>query len=683
MLAAASAGAFLLLALSSGSADLQGADLQGADLQGADLQGVGSQAAGRHGVQVRVGLATDRDRVDLREATTLEVVVEGAAVDSSVRVSVRPQGSVARPWVYRLQVGAVREPNRADALAREMGRATGLPWDLAFDADTGLTKVRVGRWTRRSDAEAAKARQQAAGREAWVVEEPGELGDIELQVSASRTRRSAGPVRIRRRDGGPIRWAGTTYRGSIEVGINRRGKLNVILVTDLESYLRGVIPREMGPRIYDDLETLKAQAIAARSYALHNMGEFEAEGFDICATPRCQVFGGVSAEHPLSDRAVRETAGLVLVDEDGEIADTLYTATCGGHTEDVETVFPLKSHRYLRGVPCIEGGSTSVARHSGWEIIESRAVRALIGDLGSNPAEVGQSFQRMVERAGYAAAADQLRGFDRPEVIRFLRSALDLVADPTMFGDKEAFVSSDPLAQAWGDLVRGRGRVRLADLRRLLYLVAVRVGEIEETDARFLRRQPESSKVLAAGSAVFEIEPGIPWHFLGGVARPLSPGDPLEVLRVGEGVGAVVVPTSKARIRNAPGTKVWREFRSDADLARRTAAEFPGFRLRSLHIGERGVSGRVKSLELLGSQGQVRRLEGLSIRWFLDLQETWFTASRGRDRDAGSGWIFSGRGWGHGVGMCQRGAYRMGLRGLTFRDILGHYYTDLDIQPVS
>src|SRR3954468_6747453 len=89
------------------------------------------------------------------------------------------------------------------------------------------------------------------------------------------------------------------------------------------------------------------------------MGEFSREGYDICATPRCQVYGGISVEHPLSDQAVAETAGQVLLYK-GELVNALYSSTCGGHTEDVNVMFPLQKEPYLKAVPCMEAGVARV-----------------------------------------------------------------------------------------------------------------------------------------------------------------------------------------------------------------------------------------------------------------------------------------------------------------------------------
>src|SRR6185436_1522233 len=122
-------------------------------------------------------------------------------------------------------------------------------------------------------------------------------------------------------------------------------------VLNVEDYLKGVVPKEMGPTIYPELEALKAQAVAARTYLEANRGQFAEDGFDICDSARCQVYGGLSAEHPLSDFSVDQTAGVIATYE-GHPINALYTATCGGHTEDLKNVFREMEGPYLKGVEC-------------------------------------------------------------------------------------------------------------------------------------------------------------------------------------------------------------------------------------------------------------------------------------------------------------------------------------------
>ncbi len=109
----------------------------------------------------------------------------------------------------------------------------------------------------------------------------------------------------------------------------------------------------MGPKRYDEVEALKAQAVAARTYALAHRGQFETEGYDLCATPKCQVYAGFAAEDPLSNGAVDATRGLVLA-SGGAFADALFISTCGGQTENVENVFTGEAAPYLVSVDCGE-----------------------------------------------------------------------------------------------------------------------------------------------------------------------------------------------------------------------------------------------------------------------------------------------------------------------------------------
>src|SRR5262249_46272508 len=144
---------------------------------------------------------------------------------------------------------------------------------------------------------------------------------------------------------------GGLYRGVLEVRGADAG-LTVVNVVNLEDYLRGVVPNELSPASFPRLEALKAQAVAARTYALRNRGQYASRGYDICATPSCQVYKGKSSEHPLTDQAVEETKGLAAAWH-GSLINALYTSTCGGQTEDGDNIFEGEAVPYLRGVSCV------------------------------------------------------------------------------------------------------------------------------------------------------------------------------------------------------------------------------------------------------------------------------------------------------------------------------------------
>ncbi len=124
----------------------------------------------------------------------------------------------------------------------------------------------------------------------------------------------------------PLTLDGLPYRGSLVIGRSGSG-LYVVNDVPLESYLRGVVPREMPGELAS--EALRAQAVAARSYALATMKPHSS--FDLYADTRSQVYGGIRAEHEATDRAVASTAGEVLSWQGG-VATTYFSSTSGGRT---------------------------------------------------------------------------------------------------------------------------------------------------------------------------------------------------------------------------------------------------------------------------------------------------------------------------------------------------------------
>jgi stage II sporulation protein D len=170
----------------------------------------------------------------------------------------------------------------------------------------------------------------------------------------------------------------TAYRGILEVRPAEASALTVVNVVNLEDYLRGVVPNELSPQAFPQIEALKAQAVAARTYALAHLRDYSSKGFDVCATPACQVYRGRASEHPLTDRAVRETAG-VIVSWRGRPINAYYTSTCGGHTEEGGAIFEDEAP-YLKGVACPSEGSS---RHPAPAGADSRS--ALPGEAEAGP----------------------------------------------------------------------------------------------------------------------------------------------------------------------------------------------------------------------------------------------------------------------------------------------------------
>lgn len=136
------------------------------------------------------------------------------------------------------------------------------------------------------------------------------------------------------------------YRGFFIIQ-NKNHKLTVINDVNIEDYIKGVVPAEM-PSSWD-IEAHKAQAIAARSYALANLGKRASFGYDLNDTPEDQAYSGASAETPRTNKAVEDTKGLVLI-YDLKIIPAYYYASAGGQTTNAGAVWG-KDLPYIRSVP--------------------------------------------------------------------------------------------------------------------------------------------------------------------------------------------------------------------------------------------------------------------------------------------------------------------------------------------
>jgi stage II sporulation protein D len=126
---------------------------------------------------------------------------------------------------------------------------------------------------------------------------------------------------------------GRLYRGKLEVAV-QGSFLRVVNVVQIESYLQGVVAGEM-PHTWP-LEALKAQAVAARSYALANL--VKGKAFDLYSDQRSQVYRGLTGEKARTSEAVLETAREVVL-YGGKVASTLYFSSSGGKTSSAADVF--------------------------------------------------------------------------------------------------------------------------------------------------------------------------------------------------------------------------------------------------------------------------------------------------------------------------------------------------------
>ena len=461
----------------------------------------------------------------------------------------------------------------------------------------------------------------------------------------------------------PLEIDSRAYRGALEVFTNARRTLTVVNELPLEDYLRGVVPNELNPTAFGQLEALKAQAVAARTYIQRNLGQYRNEGYDICATDTCQVYFGMRTEDPLATQAILDTRGVVATYEGAPI-NALYSSTCGGRTEDAEHIFNERvpylvstSCEYKhpkpqlfstsRAIPSWKDGVLAVAK-----IVSFTEAARFVGvpDRGEPPSMEPAALATFIRETFY------------PTVI----TASDL-----------AFVNEQGLVPAGPSVPLKDILFRLVDRKNAFEW---QQGVLISWDGRTLRMtvggQPKEF-TLNADALIYQ-----------------RIGDERIGLRKGSWIGGelidfraegTAIPMLVYRI-NFANPAADRYSRLALWQVRKTKQELDSA-FRSLGIGEftdmrvlqRGASERPIGTEIIGTAGRTT-VPALRLRTLLALRDSLMSYDIERNA-AGAvvGATFFGRGWGHGVGMCQVGAYGMALDGARFDEILKKYYRGIEL----
>lgn len=170
-----------------------------------------------------------------------------------------------------------------------------------------------------------------------------------------------------------LTWNSHCYRGDFMI-IAKNNRLTLIDYLSLDDYLRGVVPKE----VYADwpMAALKAQAIAARTYTIASLGRHSINGFDLCPTDHCQVYGGADGERLSTDLAVASTAGEVITFR-GKVISALYHSSSGGYTVDAADVWNT-SVPYLKPVMDWDQNSpyNKWTKYLNWEALQGLAIRS-------------------------------------------------------------------------------------------------------------------------------------------------------------------------------------------------------------------------------------------------------------------------------------------------------------------
>ena len=176
-------------------------------------------------------------------------------------------------------------------------------------------------------------------------------------------------------------------KNSPHVTVNKVSE-NTTQQVSLEDYVLQVVSTEAS--IEDEPEAIKALAIAARAYALKNIGRHREQGYDFCSTTHCQRFESTEPRTAIT-AAVRETYGLALRDDRDELADSYYSASCGGMTANLKSIWNTDAPDYLRGV---RDGYCNSGSHYRWTDVIPAA--KLLTALRSDPrTDVGETIREV------------------------------------------------------------------------------------------------------------------------------------------------------------------------------------------------------------------------------------------------------------------------------------------------
>jgi stage II sporulation protein D len=739
-----------------------------------------SAADSKNEPTIRVALATNARSASISTTGHLmnatDVANTMVALDvARVRVEPRFLSPLPRTTEEAFRLGLVALSSRADAeqKAREVKVATNEEAQVTFDHANKTWGLLIGDHYSQQEAEELRARLLDAAIETTIVrlsppastvaknrDAPATMPTasapsnvrlasrpsapsrevVAFAASSGRLFSSSAPVMFGSDDEkAPVRFNDKPYRGRIEVFANTRGALTVVNVIGLEDYVKGVVPNELSAGGYPLIEAHKAQAIAARTYALRNRGQFMSQGYDLLPTTRSQVYRGLTSENALSSRAVDETRGMVAT-YNGEPINALYTSTCGGRTEDAANIFN-DVVPYLKARECAAEGraalapfivktsrepaelktqqNVTLARDVALLAIQNfTSLRARVSDSwldAEAPVSDVRSWLASVARLAHQTAPTVTEEVNRPPAfatalstavygesradtllnnadVEYFLAVRDAGEIPQanradvalLLRDGYLSVSPDATLHPREPLSRGRALhsiARILEARSLLQLQKATSRPTADDSLVLRSTKGKDLPVKVSADAFLFRQIGENLYPVSTIA--LVGGEPVvfHVSSAGEVDYLEVRPAANgaAADRFSPFTN-WTTDLTPGQAQARLGRYAAGIgTLTNLRVIARGNSRRATDLEVVGTQGTAH-VRGGRIRSALGLREQLFVIERRYD-EVGRvlGFTFLGRGWGHGVGMCQVGAYGLARQGFTYEQILKTYYTGIEL----
>lgn len=456
------------------------------------------------------------------------------------------------------------------------------------------------------------------------------------------------------------------YRGSLDVFGNSRHTLTIVNELPLEDYLKGVVPNELSPTTFGESEALKAQAVAARTYIERNLGQYKNEGYDVCATDACQVYFGAQTEDALATQAITDTRGVVAT-YDGKPINALYSSTCGGRTEDAQNIFNERvpylvstDCEYKHPKPLPFASSRSLAN---WK--EAVLAVAQVSNFTEAARFMGLADRGEPDSTDPAALATFVRQTFYPTVLT---------------GSDLTFTNEQGLLPAAGSIPREELLFRLIDKKSAFEW---QQGVLVSWDGQKMRLLVNGQPKEFAVSPDAFIYQRIGEERLAIREGSWIGGELIDFRAEGNTIAMLVYrinfanPAADRYSRLA----VWQVHKTKAELD----AAFKGLAIgefADMRVLERGPSDRPVNTEVIGSTGR-RTVPALRLRTLLGLRDSLFSFDI--ERNASGlvlGMSMFGRGWGHGVGMCQVGAFGMALDGATYEEILKKYYKGIELKKL-
>ena len=691
--------------------------------------------------------------------------------------------------VYQIQATSLSNAENAAKVRDGIAGKLGVPVAVRLNPDNGMNQIRIGEFSTREEAQNYLPTVRRDYPDAFVVTgEARSGGGSAGSGSGSGNAGSSGgsgsgggsngggtggrtiaalsganSLDLKSDDGFRIfpasataflRVNGKAYRGSFDVFLNKSGRLTVVNQLAMEDYLFGVVPAEMSPDNYPEFAALAAQAIAARTYAIKNMGRYRSDGFDLTNDTRTQVYGGVEAEKAMTSDVVLKTAGIAVY-HDGKPIDAMFMSTCGGRTEDFGLVYGTNSVPYLKSVVCAvehEYGDESVtltgthginetfrasdgslanrnielARVVGLiPLVASVSADSLAAPLGADEARrlidaaagITKSSRRVpssasgitgiAERGGFLRqAADVFFGGDeiqrrisRSDENYYMANLTDGAAVPEALRPTIAYLMQRKLWRPTAEnAVDAHALMRRGDAIALLmdWIEAekhdiLRRGDFADAVGHKTDKAHEVLNIKSGGNRrefklarnllIFRIDAGQTtpvreMKLIGAekLAFHLNDRNEIDFLEI------ELSPSGAAsdRLSYAATWKTTLTRASVAEKLRDLAGDIGTF--MDIQPSRLGFSGRAVQIQAVGSR-KTAVLNGYRVRGALGLRDTLFTMTREFNADGVvTSFTFSGRGYGHGVGLCQTGAYGMAKAGKSYTEILKTYYTGVDIK---